>query len=982
MKKLSKEFKTLFSKNKVSSSFIYEISKIEENFGEYCLNLRLKDIEIRGIYSKTKEKLIEKQNIRCNFYLDKSNEEIKIYANIFIDDEGANNLANIKIKNKYNFKPKFLLNTINEMKLFEEDLNTENIFIYLDSKHDAVKLFDPILYEYYFLDKKFIKDKLIFKKNDFIYIKFHMINEKEILCNNLTFIQKANEFQVFEILDQKISNKNLKDYNKLKKIENKDEITLAFLLAKVVLKNEKEKYLVLFDKRTRLIRLNYDQIQNLDLFDLLIIINCKIKREKGDEFYYNLNLKDESIIYTSKKLIFNKKISINNYTLLDIKIPDFKKENYYNKVIISNNENLLENARQIHVFKFNNEIFNEIIPFEILIKNNLSEKKFKFFIVNNLLINVNIFLNNKNKNACCVDYCYNNYINEIPYIHRININEKDYSINHYNSFDNNNTIGFILINIPLDENTNKIKKITNKEIISSQVWLTPEKEKKKNGYKATKILDVDEAVPKKYYEYNLKDEKYSKFGNFYFNIYNSFDEENWPSSKNEIYKCFNNFKKEYENTDMEEFNFIQNNNNIDFAPESADFYTYKIFTNLTLLSSMIKIYNDNHNIEPEIIYDFWYNYLSVLKNLIEKLNNLDNNLTYYQKIRIIDSYNYNIFAYKEYNFRSRFFYIDDKTLNAQNSYLLAYKFNINVIKNLTEKSSLTKGFKQLDSYILKNYIITDSKIRDEKNFSLINEPLSLMKYHLLINYEKFIIIDSKDINFNNKKAKAFQDISNKVTYINEQNLFKDSNSEHFIKEDNALPISMEFFHENSHSKKSNKNLNENTPLTSYRNNNIIILEDREDGRFIESIIGNKEFIVELKNRDNKLGKLMNIEYFIAENFDELHKKFNEIINLKKAGIKSSLSNKNIQSDPVDVDIRKENRKTKLKESELKTLEDFENYYLENNEFIFPDSIPYHEYPLGEKFVMTEGEKEFRLKYKDDILLEDNQVQGVKMKIMY
>ena len=49
---------------------------------------------------------------------------------------------------------------------------------------------------------------------------------------------------------------------------------------------------------------------------------------------------------------------------------------------------------------------------------------------------------------------------------------------------------------------------------------------------------------------------------------------------------------------MEEFNFIQNNNNIDFAPESADFYTYKIFTNLTLLSSMIKIYNDNHNIEP------------------------------------------------------------------------------------------------------------------------------------------------------------------------------------------------------------------------------------------------------------------------------------------------------------------------------------------------------------------------------------------------
>ena len=34
---------------------------------------------------------------------------------------------------------------------------------------------------------------------------------------------------------------------------------------------------------------------------------------------------------------------------------------------------------------------------------------------------------------------------------------------------------------------------------------------------------------------------------------------------------------------------------------------------------------------------------------------------------------------------------------------------------------------QLDSYILKNYFIIDEAVRNEKNYSLINEPIQLMK---------------------------------------------------------------------------------------------------------------------------------------------------------------------------------------------------------------------------------------------------------------
>ena len=79
---------------------------------------------------------------------------------------------------------------------------------------------------------------------------------------------------------------------------------------------------------------------------------------------------------------------------------------------------------------------------------------------------------------------------------------------------------------------------------------------------------------------------------------------------------------------------------------------------------------------------------------------------------------------------------------------------------------------------------------------------------------------------------------------------------------------------------------------------------------------------------------------------------------------------------------KEYRKTDIKESELKKLKDFENYYLEDGKFIYPDSIPYREYPLGEQFLISDGERDYRLKYQDEILMTNKSALGVKKKIFY
>ena len=116
-----------------------------------------------------------------------------------------------------------------------------------------------------------------------------------------------------------------------------------------------------------------------------------------------------------------------------------------------------------------------------------------------------------------------------------------------------------------------------------------------------------------------------------------------------------------------------------------------------------------------------------------------------------------------------------------------------------------------------------------------------------------------------------------ITLINEKSLFNEKDSETLSGKDNALPISMEFFHEkDSHSKKNLKNLYTESPLYCYKDNQIDVLSEAEDGRFIESIIGENNFILELKNPKNKLGDLMKEEYFIGENFEQLFNKFKEI----------------------------------------------------------------------------------------------------------
>ena len=352
--------------------------------------------------------------------------------------------------------------------------------------------------------------------------------------------------------------------------------------------------------------------------------------------------------------------------------------------------------------------------------------------------------------------------------------------------------------------------------------------------------------------------------------------------------------------------------------------------------------------------------------MVKRLIELGKEISYHQKIRIISSFVSNYFEEENDGYISKLFYIRDKDVARDNSYFLAFEFNKKVINNLTEESALTTGYIQINSYILNNYFLEES----EKSYTFSNEPIPLMKYHLLMNYDNFIFINSKKPN-KYFKINAEQDNLNRITFINELCLFGTNSSEHLTGKNYALPISIEFFHEkDSHSKKGFKNLRIESPLICYCNKKIIKRDEPEDGKFIESLIGDITFIKTLKESENRLGELMKIEYFIEKDFIKLHEKYNDIIKDSKIISKTKKKNESDlinlnNNEKISIKNHLENKpKETLSERKLETLQDYESAFLSNGIFVYPDSLPIHEYEIGEKpKPLSKGEQEYMNKYR-------------------
>ena len=171
-----------------------------------------------------------------------------------------------------------------------------------------------------------------------------------------------------------------------------------------------------------------------------------------------------------------------------------------------------------------------------------------------------------------------------------------------------------------------------------------------------------------------------------------------------------------------------------------------------------------------------------------------------------------------------------------------------------------------------------------------------------------------------------------------------------------------------------------TPLTTtyFLDNKTI----SEDGIFIESLMGNEDLINDLKDPEQELGELMKVDYFIEENFNRLNAKYLELISAKKKDDKIINQKTAFESDSFNNNSKATNKKIRKKKNELVTLKNYENYYLINNQFIYPDSIPRHYFSLEAKFEISKGEKEYMEKYKDEISINDDYLLNDKIYISF
>ena len=716
---------------------VYDVEEVDLN--EYCLSLALDNYIFKGIYTSTRFNIGEKIN-NSLIYIFKKNLDIKLYLKPApipdtenSEDEILNTIINEKPDlsnyNEIDLKPEKLVEFFGSKEEYNEDIfiiekiDKSNNIIHLASLYDSKK---------FLINFNKLK-KINPKEKDFVFIKNYLLkNNNEIKYNNLTIIKIASDYEIFHTLElhHRKNNEELKkDVYELFPIEKEEKEEIKCLVCKIVLKDKLNKTIKAIDLSNKIIDLDFDLFQSLDLFSLLLITNCTIFKSSHDIFSYSLELNKNSIQYKTNSLYFDKRINLNNYTLISTHFPDFKdNNNYYEKIIISNVEFKISKKIHIFSFKFNNEKFNEIVPYSIVCVNSVSEIKFKFLITNNLLNKVNLFINYNNQNSCCIDYCYYHISGQIIKKEvEININEQIYKINHYNSFDSINRIGFILINIPDNCFTEKIKAHKKKTNISCQLWFVEDKTNKNNNdFKNVQILDIDEAKQKDYKEYNLKQEKYKILVKFYDEIVKYKDSLNFSIEKIKTY--INQINSEVSNQINEEIShLIDKEYNMDYSPNSADYLTYKMYINISLYHAINKIIKENAKEDDAI--EKCHKFITDFLDLIKTLQSNKINLTYHQKIRIINCFStFNCKYFNENHKRPRRLFIIDDTIYNTNSYKLALNFNKNIINNLTESSALTQGFLQLDRFILKNYCINE----DEKfSYTLSNEPLIMMKNHLL-----------------------------------------------------------------------------------------------------------------------------------------------------------------------------------------------------------------------------------------------------------
>ena len=647
-------------------------------------------------------------------------------------------------------------------------------------------------------------------------------------------------------------------------------------------------YLILINRLKKLFKLEKDKT-NADLGDIIFIGHLTLKRL--DNIFQLILINPSTYVRISKDEINDtRKISICYLSCIKFYIKDYKENNEFDIINISENEKNINSKEVFFIFRTYYEKNFDYFPITILLYHskkdkNIHKKEYVFLLYQGILNKINLFLNTNDSKTYFYEYYYLDIYNilNIKETKLLFKDKKIIEIDVFDEFNSKNRKRINLMNVPQSKLiTDKIEQNSNIDKIISQIpsnsiqicYLINNNTSdvfgifNLNNYKIIKLKDND------YFN-----EYYDEFGNILDELRNN----DFIIDNKEIVQ---KYIDKYKNSELKK----TNNHLIGNFKEYITLSQYK-----TRLGFIICYYL---HLKKEI--DSFPKKLSIYLRNID-FNLKKKNIKLYKKLRIISFYLSEQINSGMTSIELHFY--DD--LNPNNPYTLAKDFNLNEINNLTEFSRLFFPYLQLDSYILYNYVI---KLL---SYSFSMEPLNNIKSHLKWNYEDFFFTTRDE-----SDKLASQEIDVKITTINEKNLFnKEIYDEKGIIDINnlnesrnyALPISMEFRHEkNAHQKFAGKNQGQYSPLYFVRDLKfefvsckIKDIEKGESGWMIESFISTQTEKIKALKKELIYGELLDHNLFTGKNFDKLFLKMNTI------NQKFKPKDKNIETEKKYKDIKVE-----------------------------------------------------------------------------
>ena len=754
---------------------------------------------------------------------------------------------------------------------------------------EVTNLEDVLFVNSYFLCK--ITDKLI---------EFRGFKEERLIIelSDLTNVIKLENNQIYYFEKLKKEANNLYYVKNKSKISKSNGLTIEenninfqssepySFIGKIIKKEEKQLIL----------------LTSLNKIVILVNIGENFENCEENQFIYvscvEFSSEKEGVIYFKYHSfsIFNKLDEIQENSPIKYKVAirfnllDYKGLfNNNNDIMINqiglelSNDNVIkfnsDKENIFYIYDANNYDYDYFPQIVYLYCKDGSFLKLKFFVYKGFLNEANIFI--RQKFSCAYEFLYFSIDNSLP--KKISVryqSENIYETSELQTFGSKIRKKVVFMNIPPQDksDTKNGKSFLN-------IYLCKKDEIKLYGtfsLNSIKFKDIETYIYKPMVTDNLmtiyqdyksiidKKENYQNFSKYY-----SFDEVTCKDLRKEMDKNFSLIKLEDNEFTLNYFN-------------SLSFWNYCNF--------IFKEKYQKSNIK---------NYTNLYEKLISK-----NNISYIEKSMILVGFVLRVLEdEKNFNCPKLFFY---EELDDNNPYKVAYNFQFNLIKNITEESCLFQPLLFLDSFVMDcHYGLSFSFIKNsfKSAYSISMLSIGTIKEHLKKSIKNYFFVLKKQGITNKRKYYASVQKCNKLITYNENILLQDSKFSKIYKLDEedildnpkiinnfAFILNLENLHENFfHNKESLLNIKESPTLFFNRDLNISYLfhydtdEYGEADKLVEEFICGKNLIDIIKKTKYEMGDFLDIKYFIDKDFNNLIK---GLINLIQLNEKNKINEEN------------------------------------------------------------------------------------------